>query len=282
MKKIHGIQYILLAIAMVLPMGASAATFSLVPKIETIAPGNTMASSVYVNPGAGETITATKVSILFPAATIEVLSYTPVSGGSILAHIGTKTNNVAGTITDNVAFNPGVTAPIKIATIVFKAKKAGTASVTFGADSQLLNSKNTNENVSTAAADARFTVKVPVVTPKPKVTHKVKKAVYHATHKTVVKTAAQIAATKAKAAKAKAAAAADVAAAAQVVSAQASTTTRTTATSTSATSILPTQTAAASGSGTAGKTVPYAIAAGVIVLALLAWLNRKRLFSHTE
>jgi len=161
MKKI---QYILLAFALILPASVSAATFSIIPKVGTIPLGSTVVSSVYVNPGVGETLTATKVSLVFPTNIIDALSYTPVSGGNILVHIGTKVNNTSGTIIDNIAFNPGITSKTKIATIVFKAKKSGVANVVFSADSKLLDSTNTNKEVGSTGAS--FTITTPIVTAK--------------------------------------------------------------------------------------------------------------------
>ena len=184
MKKI---QYILFILAIALPFGVSAATFSIVPNVGTIKPGNTIISTVYVNPGAGETIAAAKVSILFPVSKIEAISYTPVSGGSILAHIGTKTDNTAGIIVDNVAFNPAITVPTKIATITFKAKADGNAKITFSSDSKLLDTTTVDKYV--VSSGASFTIATPAPAPKPK--PKVKKTPVVKTAPTTTQTATE-------------------------------------------------------------------------------------------
>ena len=155
-----------LGVMMLLPVLASAATFSFSPAIGTYTKGQTISTSVYVNPGSGETITATKVSLTFPKDKLEVLSYTPVNGSPILAHVGTKTDNATGKIEDNVAFNPGITASTKIATITFKAKENGVANVAVASDAKLLDAGNTNKSVG--AAKATFTVNAPAPTPETK------------------------------------------------------------------------------------------------------------------
>jgi len=146
-----------------LPLGVSAATFTFAPAIGSYNTGATFTTSVFVSPAAGETISATKVSLSFPADKLELVSYTPASATNILAHIGTSHDNVAGTIIDNVAFNPGVTSSTKVATIVFKAKVAGQAQISVASDSKLLDSSNLDKSVS--SPDASYTVTAPPTTP---------------------------------------------------------------------------------------------------------------------
>ena len=259
----------IVALVLVFPAGAFASVISLSPTSIPVTPGKVFTVNVMVNPN-GAHIYTVRANISFDPALVSETAFKfspkllvlPMKGSDVV-------NNTTGVLIKTAGYIPsGITSTALFGTITFRAKKVGVAHISVTTKSTVLdaNSKNT---ISGTQGSVKVVSTIP---PLPKVTHKAKNAVYHATHKTVVKTAAQIA--SAKAAKTKAAT--DAAAAA--VSAQASTT----ATSTAATSTLPTQTAAAAGSGTTGKTVPYAVAAGVIVLALLAWLNRKRLFSHAE
>ncbi len=147
----------LLAVAVLLPALTSAATFTLSPSLGNYKKDDVITTSLYVNPGAGETITAIKISLSFPADKLEVSSYTPTTGGSILAHVGTSHDNTVGTIVDNVAFNPGITAPTKVATIVFKAKTDGVAPVSVSSDAKALDSASADKLASKSAI-ATFTV----------------------------------------------------------------------------------------------------------------------------
>jgi hypothetical protein len=142
-----------------LPIGVSAATFTFNPAVGSYDTDSTFTTSVFVNPSAGETISATKVSLSFPADKLEVVSYTPESAANILAHIGTSHDNVAGTIVDNVAFNPGITTSTKIATIVFKTKVAGQAQLSVASDSKLLDTNNVDKSAS--SPEASYVVVVP-------------------------------------------------------------------------------------------------------------------------
>ncbi len=160
MKKIP---YILLALVMMMPLGASAASFTFLPALGSYNTGETFTTSVFVTPAAGESISATKISLTFPADKLEIVSYTPVNGGNILAHIGIKTDNAAGTIVDNVAFNPAITASTKVATIIFKAKAEGNAQLAVSPDSKLLDTANTDKK--TTSAMATYTVSVPAPAP---------------------------------------------------------------------------------------------------------------------
>ncbi len=158
MKKI---QSILLIIAVLLPASVGAASITFVPSFGNYDTGSTFSTSVYVNPASGETISASKLSLTFPANTLEVISYTPVSGGSILVHLGTNTDNLTGEIVDNIAFNPGIIASTKVATIIFKAKTDGQAQIEVTGDSKLLDSTNTDKN--TGSIGANYTVTTPVL-----------------------------------------------------------------------------------------------------------------------
>ncbi len=150
---------IALALAIVAPMSVQAANFTFVPAVGNYHTGDTITTSVYVNPGAGETITATKVMLNFPASKLEVTAYTPTSGGNILAHVGSKTDNTAGTVVDNVAFNPGITASTKVATITFKAKADGQTTVSVSSSAKLLD--NNNADKTGTSPSAVFTVSAP-------------------------------------------------------------------------------------------------------------------------
>ncbi len=161
MKKI---QYILFALIFTLPLGVNAANFTFSPAIGSYSAGQTFTTTVNVNPGAGESISATKVSLTFPVDKLELISYTPINGTPILAHVGTVTDGVNGTIVDNVAFNPAISSTTAVATIVFKAKTDGLASVAVASDSKLLDNSNTDKTTTSISAVYTVTAPAPVVT----------------------------------------------------------------------------------------------------------------------
>ncbi len=161
MKKI---QYILFALIFTLPLGVNAANFTFNPAIGSYSAGQTFTTTVNVNPGAGESISATKVSLTFPADKLELISYTPINGTPILAHVGTVTDGVNGTIVDNVAFNPAISSTTAVATIVFKAKTDGLASLAVASDSKLLDNGNTDKTTTSISAVYTVTASAPVVT----------------------------------------------------------------------------------------------------------------------
>ncbi len=250
-----------------IPASAFAASISLAPTSFSVKPGQTFTVSVTALP-VGTKVYTVRANISFDPSVLSVTKFTFTPKWMPLSQPGYyTTDNTKGILVRTGGYPGGITSPTVMGTATFTAKKVGVAQITAGSKSLVLDANGKNTLSGTQGS-----VKViSLIPPLPKVTHKAKKTVYHATHKTVVKTAAQIAAAKAKAATAAA------------VAAKAATGAKAGAlASTSATSTLPTQTAAASGSGSGSTGVPYAVAAGVIVLALLAWLNRKRWFSHAE
>ena len=145
------------------PFSALAAAVSFSPALGSFSVGESFTASVYVNPEAGETITAAQVSLTFPADKLEVVSYEPENGGNILAHVGTKIDNDKGTIVDNVAFHPGINSSTKVAKVVFKAKSEGPVAVSVGSDTKMLDAGN-NDKFS-GKGSASYTLSSPAAGP---------------------------------------------------------------------------------------------------------------------
>jgi len=163
MKKIL---YSFLALTLALPVMASAATFSFVPSTGSFAPGKTFSVVVYVNPSGGEEITTAKLSSLFSASGLEVISFTQAKDWIPLAVPGSNLiDNVNGKLIKTGGFPARVTASKQFGTLVLKAKSAGVATLSVEGDSMMLDSSNTNKFVSTSGAS--FTIVTPTLTPTP-------------------------------------------------------------------------------------------------------------------
>ena len=148
-----------------LPLSLNAASFSFSPEIGSYSPGDNIVTYLYLVPAPGETITAAQVSLKFPTDKLDVVSYNPATGGNIFIHMGTKTDNTAGTIVDNVSFRPGITSSTKIATITFKAKTEGDALLLSDNNAKILDSNNNNK--ISASRSAKYTVKATAPEPEP-------------------------------------------------------------------------------------------------------------------
>ncbi len=160
--------YTLFAVILVIPMTASAATFSFTPNTGAFTPNEVINIAVYINPGVGEEITTAKLSASFPADMLEVTSFSQESGWMALAQPGYDlTDNTAGILVKTGGFPAKITSTKLFGTITFRAKIAGTATITVMEDSLLLDPVNTDKKTSSNAVS--FTIatatQTPVVTP---------------------------------------------------------------------------------------------------------------------
>lgn len=166
MKKIL---YSFVALYILLPMVASAATFSFSPTTGSFSTGKTFSVMVYVNPSAGEEITTAKLSAIFPANMLEVVSFKGVSGWIPLTTPGYDlTDNVAGKIIKTGGIPARITTSKQFGTLTLKAKSAGTATINIEEDSMILDSANVNKFVNSKGAS--FTIAKPTTVSKPKTT----------------------------------------------------------------------------------------------------------------
>jgi len=161
MKKIL---YSIFALSLVLPVMASAATFSFAPSAGTFAPGKIFSVAVFVNPSAGEEITVAKLSSAFSANGLEVVSFTQATGWIPLATPDSDlVDNSAGKLIKTGGFPARVTATKQFGIIVLKAKSAGVATISVKGDSMMLDTANANKFV--ASSGASFTIVTPSPTP---------------------------------------------------------------------------------------------------------------------
>ncbi|HRH23656.1 MAG TPA: cohesin domain-containing protein [Candidatus Magasanikbacteria bacterium] len=140
------------------PTTVEAATISLSPSSGSYSVGQSFAVSVYVG-SADQAMNATDGVISFPADLLEVSSVS--KSGSILSLWVQEPSfsNTSGRVNfEGIVFNPGYTGKAgKIITVNFRAKAAGTASVSFSSGSVLAND-GSGTNILTGLGRATFTI----------------------------------------------------------------------------------------------------------------------------
>jgi len=165
MKKIL---YSIFALSLVLPVMASAATFSFAPSAGTFAPGETFSVAVFVNPSAGEEITTAKLSAIFSASGLEIISFTQADNWIPLAVPGSDLiDNVTGKLIKTGGFPARVSTSKQFGTITFKAKNEGVATLIVEGDSIMLDIANTDKYVASAGASFTIVAPTPISTPTP-------------------------------------------------------------------------------------------------------------------
>jgi len=154
-----------------LPVATSAATFSFAPTSTALKPGQTLSVAVFVTPSVGEKITTAKLSLDFSSSLLEVVSFTPTTGWIALPLPGSDLiDNTKGKLIKTGGLPAKVTSKKQFGTIVFKAKKAGSAKIGTNTDSMLIDTANANKYVASAGANFLVIAPVPTPTPKPVVT----------------------------------------------------------------------------------------------------------------
>jgi len=161
MKKIL---YTFLALTLVLPAMASAATFSFSPSTGTFTEGEAFNVDVYVNPSSGESITTAKLSTLFSSSNLEVVSFVIESGWIQLQQPGYDSlDNASGVLIKTGGFPSKVQSQKKFGALTLKAKSAGTATINLQSNSLLLDTTNVNKYISSTGAT--FVVVAPTSVP---------------------------------------------------------------------------------------------------------------------
>ena len=158
--------YLALAFFVLLPVMASAATFSFTPSTGSFAPGETFEVVVFVNPSAGEEITTAKLSAVFSASVLEIVSFSQASGWIPLTQPGYDLiDNSAGKLEKTGGFPLRVTESKIFGTLTLKAKSAGSATLSVAGDSLMLDVANANKYVASAGASFTIVALAPTTTP---------------------------------------------------------------------------------------------------------------------
>lgn len=140
------------------PQFAHAATLYFSPSSGSHAIGTTLSVSVYIS-SADQAMNAASGVIVFPQDKLEVASLSKTGSIFSLWVQDPSFSNTLGTVNfEGIVLNPGFTGSSgKVITITFKAKAAGSASLTFSSGSVLANDGK-GTNILTGMADANFSI----------------------------------------------------------------------------------------------------------------------------
>jgi len=144
---------------------ASAATLIFSPSTVNVTTGNSFSVQVSIDPVVK--VGAVEVELNYPADLLEVTSFT--LDGSWMPAGDNSINNATGVALKSGGYPGGITTPKVFGTVIFRAKKTGSATVSLGAKSMALNASSAN--VLTLGSTIQATIKdIVVPTPKPVVT----------------------------------------------------------------------------------------------------------------
>lgn len=142
---------------------AGAGTITVSPATKEIMQGQTFTMSVNVNPAAA--LFTAKAVVRYPANLLEVKGFSYGSQWLPLTQAGYDgIDNASGVLVKTAGYPGGLSAAKALGTITFRAKATGTATITVGSDSALLDSNSAN--TLTSGGTSSVTIK-PYVAPSP-------------------------------------------------------------------------------------------------------------------
>src|SRR3989344_4257770 len=152
-----------LLISVFFASSALAAGLSFTPSSGTYDKGQTYSVSIYVNPES-DSIYTVKAEVKYPADLLEVKSFSLASGWTALSQPGyDEINNNSGILIKTGGYAGGLESNALFGTVTFYAKDSGSASVSIGNGSQVLDENS--KNVLTSRPSASFTLSETAATP---------------------------------------------------------------------------------------------------------------------
>lgn len=150
-----------------LPLAAGAASLSLGGSTGTV--GSTVAVPITVTTASGEVMNAVSANLSFPADKLSVVSVSKSPSIITLWAQEPSFSNSAGTVSlEGVVPNPGFSGSGRVATVVFRVKASGSATVALSQASVLANDgRGTNILTSSPAHVLTLTSAAPVPAPTP-------------------------------------------------------------------------------------------------------------------
>lgn len=166
MKKLSLISLMLICGLAIATVAYAAGSITLSPTAKTVVPGQTFTVVVAAAPnGSAYTV---KAVVRYPANLLEIKSFSFANGWLPLTQAGYDTvDNAGGVLVKTAGYPGGLTTGKALGTITFKAKAVGSATVTVGSDSMLLDAGNAN--LFSAGGQTVVTIKQPAATPTPTV-----------------------------------------------------------------------------------------------------------------
>ncbi|HET9641600.1 MAG TPA: cohesin domain-containing protein [Candidatus Paceibacterota bacterium] len=149
----------LFAAMLLAPMTVSAATLDVSPSATTVSAGETFTETVQVS-SADQSINAVSTTVSFPTDLLQVISVTKVNSILTLWVVDPIYSNVDGTVSvSGIVPNPGyIGGRARVVAITFRAKRAGTAKLSFTGDEQVLANDGNGTNVFTDGQPAMVTI----------------------------------------------------------------------------------------------------------------------------
>lgn len=127
-----------------LPVTLFASTASIAPGSASVSPGQSVSLTIYVN-GLGEPSYTVKAAVSFSPELLEVQSFSFAPGWLPLSQPGyDSVDNSSGSLVKTAGYSGGFSGQVPFGTVTFRAKSAGTASVTLSGATQILNANNQN------------------------------------------------------------------------------------------------------------------------------------------
>lgn len=160
--RFHTCMFALVTAFFLLPSAALAASLSLSPADVTVAVGETITETVFVS-SADQAMNAIAGSLSFPADLVQTVSVSK-SGSVLSLWVQDPTfSNADGTISfSGVVPNPGYTgARGRVVSIQFRAKKAGTGTITFSSASQVLANDGNGTDILKSTVPATIAITAP-------------------------------------------------------------------------------------------------------------------------
>ena len=156
-----------LALAFVAPGTASAAVIDLSPATSVANKGATFSVTVSANPAVGEKAYTVRANLAFDPTLLELVSWSFAPKWIVLSQSGYDAeDNAKGILVKTAGYPGSVTSSTVLGTAVFRAKLAGTAAITAGADSLILDKANKNL-LSGGPGSVRITISAVAPAPMP-------------------------------------------------------------------------------------------------------------------
>jgi len=148
---------------------AVSGTISLSPMTKKVTPGQLVVVTVTVSPTGGSAYTV-KAKVNYPAGLLEVQSFTFSDGWLPLTQTGySLIDNTNGVLIKTAGYAGGLSSSKTLGTITFRAKSAGTATVSVAGDSMVLDASNGNIFVGGSSSVLTITSATPTPTATPRI-----------------------------------------------------------------------------------------------------------------
>ncbi len=153
---------ILAIAALLIAHPAAAASIQLAPTVVSVTPGQTFSVTVNANPE-GVKIYTVKAIVNYPANLLEVTNFS-IDSSWPLTPPGNSIDNASGKVTQSAGFTGGFTETKRFGTMTFRAKSAGSATISVVSGSAAYDAQSVNKIAGTQGA-SQVTIATPAPAP---------------------------------------------------------------------------------------------------------------------